>query len=394
MKICFTSYRIFADGLVTRPIEESDPANIAFALRGTYYSFFTLRNLSTRKLAELLVPFDLVFVALDVIAYDLVNRIIAVCPGRVATYSEGHVADYQRVAPKGQVAFLQSLRSAAIHFLYWEKYVPFYRTLTERPVEYLPYPYLLNQTHQFRIPVSERQSLVAVPTGLAGATRNGLASLNVAKKMIANKLVEQGACWLEAESFEEDYTALDYFFFDKPLSPPARQVFNWRRWLTVSNIDYRLLLQLRTRLRQGRTAVTLPVVVRKNNLVLFRRSEWSKYLAQLATARLVVDLNNRETVGRVALDCAALGIPCIGTNRSDMQMRLFPQTTLIDCWDIDGAIEISKKLLNDPLYYQSVIDYAAEAIKEFDVVPFRMRFASMMERHPEIQNGTLQSWSM
>jgi hypothetical protein len=42
-------------------------------------------------------------------------------------------------------------------------------------------------------------------------------------------------------------------------------------------------------------------------------------------------------------------------------------------------------LLRDARFYQQVIDYAAEAIQQFDVVPFRARFAALGARYPEIE---------
>jgi hypothetical protein len=65
MNICFSSYRAFADGKVVQPFMESDPASMVYALGGSYLSFYTLRDLSSRQLVELLAPNDLVIVALD-----------------------------------------------------------------------------------------------------------------------------------------------------------------------------------------------------------------------------------------------------------------------------------------------------------------------------------------
>jgi hypothetical protein len=381
MNICFASFRAFPDGRARQPFPESDPANIAYALDGTYYSFYTLKKLSPRQLRALLQPYDLVVTELTTVALDLVSRIVAACDGRAATYSEGHIADYEQLTPYHQVVWTQILRSAAINFVYWERYVPFYRALTPRPVEYLPYPYLLDHARRSSIPLAQRLSLVAVPTGLAGHTRNGLASLVVAKQLLEAGLVQQLACWLEPDSFEQDARAIAAFLFSKPMPPPTRQIA-WRRWLLKWRADYRLLLQLKTRLGIRPTARP---AIQSDTVFFYRRTGWLAYLAQLAPARIMVDLNNRETVGRNALDCAALGIACVSTARTDMQARLFPYTTLADSWDVQGAYALCQRLLRDACFYQQVIDYAAEAIQQFDVVPFRARFAALGARYPEIE---------
>lgn len=385
MNVCYASFRAFPDGRAQQPFLESDPANIAYALDGTYYSFYTLKKQSPRQLRELLQPYDLVIAELTIVALDLTRRIIEARDGRAATYSEGHIADYQQLAPPQQIAFVDILRSAALNLVYWEKYVPFYRALTPRPVEYLPYPYLLEHARHMFIPLEQRRSLVAVPSGLAGSTRNGLASLIVAQQLLNAGLVQQLACWLEPDSFDDDVGAIAALFTK---SAPARaRRIPWRRWLLRWRVDYRALLQWKTKLDRQRSPAPTSVV-QVDNLFFYRRTGWQKYLAQLAPARIMVDLNNRETVGRNALDCAALGIPCVSTARTDMQARLFPYTTLADSWDVQGAFDLCEKLLRDANFYHHVVTYAAEAIRQFDVAPFRARFADLLARHPEIEGSS------
>ena len=382
MKTCFTSYRPFANGPVKQPFLESDPANIAYALGGDYFSFYTLRSLSRRQLADRLRAYDLVFVALDAEAIELVYRIIEVCTGRAVTYSEGHIADYQRLLPAGQVAFLKAMNAAAINFLYWEKYIPFYQTLTTTPVVYLPYPYLLDEVNRHRLPPETRPVLAVLPSGLAGSTRNGLATLAVAKRLLENRSVEEVACWLEPDTFRQDAQAVNYFLFSAPFTVRPRTTwFNWRKWLRATRIDYRGLLRLKSQLLSAHSGRQPAETVRIQCVTLYRRQNWWNYLAQLAPARLFIDLNNRESVGRNALDCAALGIACISTNRSDMQARLFPDTTLDDSWDIAGALTLCDRLLSDTEFYQRVVAYAGEAVKQFAPAFFRRRFDAIMERH-------------
>jgi|GEM_PF-1105833 len=383
MNKCFASFRTFPDGRAQQPFLESDPANIAYALDGTYYSFYTFKQQSLRQLRQLLQPYDLVITELGITALDLTQRVIEASDGRAATYSEGHVGDYQQLAPSNQITFVQILRAAAMNFVYWEKYVPFYCALTSRPVEYLPYPYLLDHARRWFIPLTQKSSLVAVSSGLVGGTRNGLASLTVAQRLLDAGLVQQMACWLEPDSFDEDARAIAALF-TKP-SPRLRRRIPWRRWLLKWRVDYRAWLQLKTELVQHHPPAPSCAATRVDNLFFYRRAGWLPYLAQLAPARILVDLNNRETVGRNAMDCAALGIPCVAAARTDMQARLFPFTTLADSWDVQGAYDLCEKLLRDSNFYQQVTTYAAEAIRQFDVVRFRARFADLVARHPELE---------
>lgn len=384
MRVCYTSYRTFADGPVKRPFPESDPANLAYALGGSYISFYTLKKLSHQQLADVFRPFDLIFVSLDVEAIDLVQRIVRACEGRAATYSEGHIADYQQLPPAGQVTFLQIINSVRINFLYWEKYIPFYRSLTDQPVAYLPYPYILDDVRQYTVPAVQRQPVAALPSGLAGATRNGLATLAVAKQLLKQGLIGELICWLDPDRFEEDAEAVKHFLFAEPFrAHPHKSRLAWRQWLVTSRIDYRPLLNLKAHLRpKPRRHATPNLKVR--NITFYRRQGWPNYLSQLAPAYLLIHLSNRETVGRNALDCAALKIPCVSTDRSDLQPRLFPQTTLRDSWDIETALELCRRLLCDARFYEEVVSYACDAVRQFDVPVFRQRFQALCDEYPQL----------
>jgi hypothetical protein len=379
MKVCFTSYRPFSDGPVEKPFLESDPANIAYALGGDYVSFYSLRKLSDRQLADRFRSYDIVIVALDVEAIDLVQRIVETCPGRVATYSEGHVGDYQRLSPAGQVSFLTAIRTATFNLLYWERYVPFYRSLTSKPVEYLPYPYLLDEARRHFIPPDQRPLRIAVPTGLAGYTRNGLASLTVAKHLLDEGVAQDVVCWLDPETFAEDGRAVEYVLHSTPFAKSTRaNRVNWRKWLSSSRIDYRLLLKLKAKLDRPQPSQSQPAAFMTGNLILYRRTGWPNYLSQLAPARIMIDLNNRETVGRNALDCAALGVPCVSTDRSDLQSKIFRETTLVDPWSIDAAVQACRRLLGEGAFYQDVVAQASSALEQYDCDAFKRRFRTII----------------
>lgn len=384
MKFAYTSRRPFTDGPVNAPIPENDPANIAYVLKGDYFSFFTLDKLSPDSLRSKLASYDLVFIPLDMRAWKSVQRIAAACHGRYATYSEGNIADYQILSPPDQVAFLALINRAVINFLYWEKYVPFYQSLTSTPVVYLPYPFFAAAAGQYSVPLEQRAPHVTLPSGLAGATRNGLASLAVAKILLQKQAVTRVNCWLTAVTFAEDAQAVQHFMLGTPFSPPKIR-FNWRHWLLKSGLDYRKLLALKQNRQTPQSTPDGPIVF--NGLALYRRQTWLHYLPEAAKTLAIIDMNNRETVGRNALDAAALGLPCISTDRSDMQPRLFPAVTLKDSWDIDGAVALYQKLAQDRAFYQEVVDFAVQEMARFGNAGFLQRWQNILATYSLAASG-------
>jgi hypothetical protein len=311
-----------------------------------------------------------------------VAHVAAACGSRLATYSEGNIADYQMHSPTGQATFLQIINQARINFLYWEKYVPFYRSLTNQPVYYLPYPYFYEEAAAHAVPISQRQCQVTLPSGLAGHTRNGLGSLAVARQLLHQSCIEQVNCWLSAVSFAEDAQAVQYFLLGTAPPQPRRQ-FHWRQWLQKTGLDYRFLLRLKN--RWGQTSKPAPPpLVQVKGLALYRRRTWLHYLPEMARTMLVIDMNTRETVGRNALDCAAVGIPCVSTNRSDMQERLFPDITVHDSWDVEQAVTLCQRLLQDKAFYQVTSERALAELSQFGVAAFQKRFAAVLSEYPQL----------
>ncbi|MGQ9585697.1 MAG: hypothetical protein ACUVXG_09885 [Anaerolineae bacterium] len=386
MACCLVTNRPFPDGPVREPVLESDPVNMAWALSGHYLSFLTARRLSDVALRRWLAPFDPVIVALD--RQDLTTcwRVVQAAPARVFTYSEGHIQDYQSLRPADQERWVEVLRHAHLNLIYWERYVPFYQSLSPVPVAYLPYPYLVEFAASKAVRLENRPLLGVVPTGLAGGSRNGLADLLVVQHLREEGALQDWVFCLDADKFDEDARSILSLLGAKAsgdLRPPSLP--RWKRWLIRSGLDYRPLLRLRQGVRRwvGQPQVPPPTLYQAHpDLAFLRRTGWERYLDHLARARFMVDLNDRETVGRNALDGAALGVPCVSTPCSDLQPRLFPETTVRHPWAVDEAVALCRRLLADGDFYARVCDQAWERLQEYGPEAFRRRFECASRASP------------
>jgi len=381
MTCCLVTYRPFPDGPVREPVSESDPVNIAWALSGHYLSFLTARRLSDAALRRKLAPFDPIIVALDREDVETSWRVAEAASSRVFTYSEGHVWAYQGLPPAVQQRWGQVLRRSHLNLIYWERYLPFYQSLSPVPVAYLPYPYLLEQATRHAVPVEKRPLAGIVPTGLAGESRNGLADLLVVQHLREEGLLRDWIFCLDPDSFDEDaMTIAALLGLGAGEVPRLQPSPRWKTWLARSGADYRPLLRLRERARRlaGQSQAPPPTLWQaRPDLGFLRRTGWDRYLGHLAKVRLMVDLNNRETVGRNALDCAALRVPCISTPWSDLQPRLFPETTVSHPWAVDEAVALCRRLLEDRDFYDRVCDQAQGGLEAYGPDAFRRRFAEV-----------------
>lgn len=388
MQIAFTSRRPFHDGPLEKPLPENDQVNMAHMIGAEYFSFFTLKKLSPAQLQAKLQPYNLIFIPLDVRDLETVKLIVAASNGRYAIYSEGGIADYQMLSPADQFTYLQIIRAARAIFLYWEKYVPFFQNITTNPVFYLPYPFFASFAEPFRVPFNERPRRLSLPSGLTGGSRNGLCSILAARQLLAENLYSEIDCWLASDNFRQDAESVHKILTDTPLHVewPITAV-NLRKWLLKLPIDYRPLMKLRGKLNANiipdAVSESQTPTIQQGAVTMLRRHNWSAYLKRLGYNRLVVDLNNRPTVGRNALDCAALSIPCISTTYSDLQVKLFPQITLEDSWNIPQVVAYGRQLQDDG-FYNEVTQEAARCLKEFLPDRFKARFDQILAEHPEI----------
>ena len=79
-------------------------------------------------------------------------------------------------------------------------------------------------------------------------------------------------------------------------------------------------------------------------------TEWNDWIKQLSKFRVGIHLMRTHAAGTFALNCAYLGIPCIGYKGLDTQETLHPSLS-IDVGDINKANELLKTLNNNKDFY-------------------------------------------
>lgn len=86
---------------------------------------------------------------------------------------------------------------------------------------------------------------------------------------------------------------------------------------------------------------------------------WKDWIHKLNEFKIGVHLMRTHAAGTFALNCAYLGIPCIGYTGLDTQERCHPLTT-VEVGDIGKAKEIIKKLDSDKEFYYLASTLAKE----------------------------------
>lgn len=88
---------------------------------------------------------------------------------------------------------------------------------------------------------------------------------------------------------------------------------------------------------------------------------YARFIEHIVDSYVVVDSYSVYSYGRMSIESAALGIPCIGSCTVESQRVLWPELT-IDPYDIKKIRELSDRLYDDKDFYDEVVSYAQQAL--------------------------------
>ena len=91
---------------------------------------------------------------------------------------------------------------------------------------------------------------------------------------------------------------------------------------------------------------------------------WVSWMNNLSRFKYAVHLMPTHAAGTFALNCAYLGIPCIGYKGLDTQELCHPDCT-IELGDLTKAKQIAKKLRKDEEFYLYCSNTAKESYKKY-----------------------------
>ena len=88
------------------------------------------------------------------------------------------------------------------------------------------------------------------------------------------------------------------------------------------------------------------------NLTHYPYLNWNEWIKTLASHKYAIHLMPTIAAGTFAMNCAFLGIPCIGYQEADTQSELHPNLS-VKFGDIKKARELAYKLKNDKKFFEN-----------------------------------------
>jgi hypothetical protein len=92
---------------------------------------------------------------------------------------------------------------------------------------------------------------------------------------------------------------------------------------------------------------------------VYQGTNYDDFCKQLAQSKIVYNPFTFHSYDRAGVDCAALGVALIGSNRTQSNVLCYPHTS-VDPYDVKGARQLIKRLLTDEDFYKMVVETAKE----------------------------------
>jgi len=117
---------------------------------------------------------------------------------------------------------------------------------------------------------------------------------------------------------------------------------------------------------QDNEAQYIPLLVKKQPFVKLPYLPWKEWMRLLSNAKYGINMMTAVACGTFSMNCAALGVACIGNKEFDTQRDLFPELSIAS-HDIKTGKELLKRLVEDEDFYNKQIKYAQKKVEEYDV---------------------------
>jgi hypothetical protein len=194
--------------------------------------------------------------------------------------------------------------------------LPYFRSMTSSKAEFIGIPYPIDKVREYMVPIDQRKRQVVISPFLLSrysdylvAVKSGLEIIGFERKLVRTpRMLMQNL--LKHRTLNKSY------FVEK-----AQRVYN------------------------------------NPKLMINQEKFFFEYLSTISNSYFAVNLDNRYTWSRLVIDAAVLQIPMITTKSTGHGETFFPQTCIENGFDLEKAIELSLRLVNDAEFYNSVAKY-------------------------------------
>lgn len=248
----------------------------------------------------------------------------------------GRLKEYWKNQPETVETYRAFIRASHFNMNVCRTTVPFYRLLTNNPSLYLPQPYPVEYALQ--------QGVGSRMSGVEG------------NKLTAGAQADPPIIYVAGDTVRPDIMS----------GHLVAKVLQQRHPELLIRVTKTPEFSLNTSFLRGARYEVVP----------FR--PWAEQLRALAAVRLVINTDLWWTRGRVPVDCAAAGVPCVGTT-SDGQAELWPDLTAEESINMERLVALAERALTDGTFRRAVVQKAQRRLQSYTYVKTVERFKETIE---------------
>jgi len=111
---------------------------------------------------------------------------------------------------------------------------------------------------------------------------------------------------------------------------------------------------------------------------VFAGTNFFDFCDQMRESEIVYDPFTYHSYNRAIVDCAAMGVPVVGSNRTQSVNVCYPYTK-VDPYDITEARKMINKLQEDEVFRKKVIDHAQEVVEYYNHINSKEKYLLALE---------------
>lgn len=115
------------------------------------------------------------------------------------------------------------------------------------------------------------------------------------------------------------------------------------------------------------------------NVYIQQRTGMSDYYDILSQCKVVINLADRNTPGRLQGEAAFFGVPVVGSDRFELQNELFPSLATTP-YALEHARSLVEGLLADPEYSKTLTDLAYQKLHKYDFQSSKRKFNKLLKQ--------------
>lgn len=271
--------------------------------------------------------FDLVMLALRQETIEVGIKVKQRSKAKVVVFLDSEVDHFTTYTTRDlQAKMVELLNTVDAVAVLHDESIPFFKALTNKPVDVVGAPYPIERVHEMCPPVQKRAEIALGSSIRSILTHNRNALINLAA-LSETRMPGAVDIW---EPVEMEY------------------VQSIREYLSIPQVTFR-----------------------------YSKFGWDQYIRQVNYSLLGLHLDYRYSWGKFPIDCAAVMTPCVASPSLYTQKILFPRLC-VHYHDIEGAVALVKKLVSDANFYEEVVSYAQSQIERFSYEQCKMRLFNLI----------------